>query len=275
MENNTIEIKYQDKILWLLLYPLMAIAFVYIGSDNFLNRFTKEPYFILDILLSFFLVFLSGWLILKITKWLDKKYDWRFGLRMRNLQQLLWAGLLPLLCSMLLEVTYLHIVKLPLSKSSILNLELPLAIFFLGLANTFYVVQYFLKYKEMEISGSSSAPFQTDQIPVEQITVQSGSTDRKLELEDCAFIKSAQKVLWVVTFTGDQFRISGTLDEWEHKLGHSFYRINRQYITSRNAIKAVEQTETRKLKLEFFTPQSDDVFVSKQNAASFRKWWNQ
>ena len=275
MENNTIEIKYQDKILWYLLYPFMSIAFVYIGSDNFLNRFTKEPYFLLDILLSFFLVFLSGWLILKITKWLDKKYDWRFGLRKRNLQQLLWAGLLPLVCSMVLEVAYLYIVKLPISKSSILNLELPLAILFLGLANTFYVVQYYLKYKELEISDSTSNLLQSNQMLVEQITVLSGSTERKLELEDCAYIKSAQKILWVVTFTGDQFRISGTLDEWENKLGHSFYRINRQYITSRNAIKAFEQTETRKLKLEFFASQPDDVFVSKQNAASFRKWWNQ
>lgn len=275
MENNTIEINYQDKILWFVLYPFMSIAFVYIGSDNFLNRFTKEPYFLLDILLSFTLVFMSGWYILKITKWLDKKYDWRFGLRKRNLQQLMWGGLLPLVCSMLFEVTYLLIIKLPIRKSSILNLELPLSILFLGLANTFYVIQYFLKYKELEISGGSRDPYQKDQNHIEQITVQSGSTERKLDLADCAYIKSAQKVLWVVTFSGDQFRISGTLDEWENKLDPSFYRINRQYITSRNAIKAVEQTETRKLKLEFFTSQPDDVFVSKQNAASFRKWWNQ
>lgn len=274
MEKNTITIKYQDKVLWFLLYPFMSIAFVYIGSDHFLNRFKNEPYFYLDIILSFTLVFLSGWYILKITQWLDKKYDWRFGLRNRNLQQMLWGGLLPLISSMLLEISYLLIIDLPLSKSSILNLELPLSILFFSLANSFYIVQYILKYKELEISGNYTAISESELHNLDHITVQSGSTERKLELDECAFIKSAQKVLWVFTFTGDQFRISGTLDEWENKLGPSFYRINRQYITSRKAIKAIEQTETRKLKLEFFIPQSEDVFVSKQNAASFRKWWN-
>ena len=80
--------------------------------------------------------------------------------------------------------------------------------------------------------------------------------------------------MWLITFDGETFRVQGTMEEWGEKLKDSnFYRINRQYLSSFNAIKSIEQTETRKLKVNFVISLEDDVYISKPNIAFFKQWW--
>ena len=97
--------------------------------------------------------------------------------------------------------------------------------------------------------------------------------EEKVDVRNCAFIKSSNKILWLYTFDDNHFRLNGTLESWESRLASFFFKINRQYIVAPGAIKSVEQTSTRKLKVNLLLPQEDEIFVSKANASGFKNWW--
>lgn len=267
------KMRYNDKLLWLAGYPVAAVSFIFIANDNSFAKLVHLPTFFSDLLFAIVVTFATGIYIRYLVGRLDARLPWHGAMRRRLFWQGLLGILLPLTIAMLLEVAYLYWADISLAGSSILNFELPLALIFLLLANLFYVVVYLFHHKKTEIvtvvKTVTAAP------ALAHITVQKGFTAIKVDTQDCAIIKSANKLLWLHTYNGEQFRLPGTLEEWEAKLAAAnFYRINRQYLAAPNAIQSVEQTETRKLRVHFVVPMAEEVFVSKLNVASFRQWWN-
>jgi DNA-binding LytR/AlgR family response regulator len=144
---------------------------------------------------------------------------------------------------------------------------------FLLLANLFYLVSYLLYNRKTEVITIREEVLVTPTPPFASITVQKGFTEMKIPINNCAVIESRNKFLWLHTYQGESFRLPGTLEEWEERLAPAnFYRINRQFLVAAAAITSVEQTSTRKLKVNLVLP-ANDVYVSKLNAASFRQWW--
>ncbi|HMU71231.1 MAG TPA: LytTR family DNA-binding domain-containing protein [Ferruginibacter sp.] len=266
-------IHYKDTLLWAAGYPIAALSFIFLANDNSLTTLIRLPTFLSDILFALVVTFAAGVYIRRITRILDARIPWHDGFRRRLLYQFLLGILVPLTVSMLLEVVYLYSARIPLASSSIVNLELPLAFIFLLLANLFYLVNYLFYQKRTEIITITREVVVAPKEPVRYLTVQKGFTEEKIGIENCALLVSRNKLLWLHTYSGEQFRLAGSLEEWESKLKEvDFYRVNRQYLAARLAIQSVEQTETRKLKINFVIP-SGEVYVSKPNAASFRQWW--
>ena len=165
-------------------------------------------------------------------------------------------------------------IDISVSFYSIMNFELPLAFLFLVLANAFYLLQYlFLLHKTQHIIEPLKA-MEITSGPLSHIAVMKGFTEELVDISACALISTSNKLTWLHTFNGDRFRLQGTLEDWQKKLSqNNFYRINRQYLAGQGSITKVEITDTRKLKLTFAVDGNETVFVSKQNAASFRQWW--
>lgn len=268
--------------LWIIFYPLVAISFIFIANDNPFWELIHLSSFISDVFFALIVTFLVGFYLQWLTYYLDKTLTWNDNFADRLKKQFLLGVLLPLFAAMSLEIFYLYLIKIPLASSSMLNLELPLAFLFLLIANLFYLVNFlYLEKKTVNVSenialSKSSEKVAEIEIAPNFIPIQKGFTEEKIEIEHCAFIVSANKMLWLHTFSGDQYRLKGTLEEWEEKLKNAgFYRLNRQYLATAAAIRSVEQTETRKLKINFILATEEEVYVSKPNVAHFRQWWQQ
>lgn len=133
--------RYPDKFLWLLWYPMIACSFIFIANDNPINQLMKIPSFVTDILFALTTTYLIGaylkWITLQLDQSISRKH---FEKRIKI--QFIKGVIFPLAAAMLLEIFYLYAINIPFVETSILNLELPLALIFLISINTFYLASY-------------------------------------------------------------------------------------------------------------------------------------
>lgn len=257
---------------WLIgfiVYSIIAFSFLLIANDNPILVLIKIPSFKTDVFFALLTTYFTGYYLSYISNRLDDIYrNGEIALRIRR--QFIEGLMLPLLLVFILESIYLSYIHIPITTSSIWNLELPLVFLYLTIINGFYLVRYILNHKHdaevVELNKENTTEF---------IIVQKGFVEEKIEISKCAFISSNNKLLWMTTLDGNEYRVEGTLKDWEPKLPSYFFKVNRQYIVSSKAIKSIELTSTRKLKINFIINQPKEIFVSKENATSFRKWWNE
>ncbi|MFN8247567.1 MAG: LytTR family DNA-binding domain-containing protein [Ferruginibacter sp.] len=266
---------FTNKFLWTITYLIISLSFVFIANDNSFQFLLNNRTFYTDILFSLTVTFGIGFYLVTLNSKLNRSCPWRGEFRKRLFRQLIMGIVFPLAVAIGLEMIYLHFINIPLQQSSILNFELPLSFIFLVLVNLISIAGYLVQHPIKEEIIINEQVMATQPRCIQYLTVQRGFTEEKIEINNCAFIRSSDKLLWVHTFEGEKYRLTGTLEEWEEKLRPSnFYRINRQYLSSFKAIRSVELTETRKLKVNFSIP-TDDVFISKPRVADFRLWWKQ
>lgn len=270
---NLVPTAYKDRILWLVFYPLAALSFIFIANDNPFLKLIRLPSFITDVVFALLVTFTIGTYIKLITKHLDRKYSWKENFSKRTFVQFCYGVLLPLMGSMILEIIYLKSINIPIASSSILYLEFPLAILLLLLSNSYYLACFLFYHTQTKIIEIEKSISLGGEEAVSYLIVQKGFFEHRIDVTDCAFIKSSERLLWLHTLNNEIYRLDGTLDDWEEKLKGKFYRINRQYLAASASIQTISTTETRKLKVHFTIPVTDEVYISKANAASFRKWW--
>lgn len=266
-------VNYHDRIVRAIFYPLAALSFIFIANDNPLNELVRMPSFVTDVIFALLVSFGVGAYIKWLTRTLDKKMPWKKDLAGRIKKQLLYGVIIPAVSAMFFEMIYLAWISISIEQSSIFSLELPLCLLLLLLINGYYLAAWLFQHSDKETVIVEKEVFISTEPSQKHIVVTQGFAERKIAVEDCAFIKSSDKLLWLYTFDNDRFRLIGTLDEWQEKLGDDFFRINRQYLAAASAINMVTNTETRKLKVEFCVNPGEATFVSKANAPAFRKWW--
>lgn len=266
---------FHSGLVWTTTYIAIALSFILVANENTFHFLLHAKSFYTDIFFSLLSTFGIGLYLKALNIKLDKKYPWYEMFKNRLFKQIILGIIIPLIFVMLLEIIYLKAINISFLESAMLNFEMPLAFIFLIMLNLVSLASYLFKNKHKEPIFINEQVFVYPPKNLEYINVQKGFLEEKIEVANCAYIMSANKLLWLHTFDGEKYRLQGTLEEWQGKLMSSnFYRINRQYLTAYKAIKNVEQTETRKLKVNFVLP-TEDVYISKPNAASFRKWWKQ
>ena len=63
------------------------------------------------------------------------------------------------------------------------------------------------------------------------------------------------------------------LSELEEELDKNlFYRANRKYIINANYIKRFKPLEKSKISVELTLPVNEEIIISQENSASFKKW---
>jgi len=264
-------IKYADKNVGWIVYPIFAISFIFFANDNDFETLIKIPSFKWDILFALVTASIVGFYLGWLVRYLDKneKTSWQNAPRKRFLLQSLYGILLPLLISIGLEIIYLDWIDIQLSESSILNLELPLAFIYLSIINLLYYLNFVSQFHRLELE---SVKEQKTKAYNQKISIQEGYKENLISIEAIAFVRSAEKITWLHSFDEKQSYLKGTLNEWEQKLPkEKFYRLNRQFIAHRNAIQSIEATNTRRLKV-FLIGFSQEVYVPKTKASDFRKW---
>ncbi|MDR2473387.1 MAG: LytTR family DNA-binding domain-containing protein [Tannerella sp.] len=94
-----------------------------------------------------------------------------------------------------------------------------------------------------------------------------------LSASDIATVFIDGKTLKIMTFDEKAYFIDSTLDEWMLQLDPSqFYRANRQYIISRQAIKDISIWFGGKLSVNLCVSTPEKVIVSKARVGHFKNW---
>lgn len=89
---------------------------------------------------------------------------------------------------------------------------------------------------------------------------------------DIALFYLENELVQLVTFDSKSYFIQKNLEELEKQMGNSFYRVNRQFLVNKTAIKDVSTSITRSITLNLNIEVPHKPVVSKQKAAGFLDW---
>ncbi len=93
---------------------------------------------------------------------------------------------------------------------------------------------------------------------------------------EIAYIYTEDKAVMIKTFGNKTFFINYSLDDLETQLDPAkFFRLNRQFITSVNAIAKISQYFNGKLKIELNPLQESKIVVSRAKTPLFKNWLEQ
>jgi two-component system, LytTR family, response regulator LytT len=103
--------------------------------------------------------------------------------------------------------------------------------------------------------------------------VQNKQKQCPLLVADIAFVCFENDTVYLYNFKGDKYPIFKTLEEIEQAVSpHDFYRINRQMLINRRAIKEIEPYIHQKQNVHLTIPFAEKVIVSKLRVAAFLHW---
>lgn len=109
-----------------------------------------------------------------------------------------------------------------------------------------------------------------------RIIVKKGSEFLSLKLEDIIYFFTEHKLVFAVDKDNRKFLCEmNSLTDFEEILDEkTFFRANRKYIVNANYITKFKSIDKSKISVDLFLPVNEEIIVSQENAASFKKWIN-
>lgn len=93
--------------------------------------------------------------------------------------------------------------------------------------------------------------------------------------KDIAYLMSEDNNLTITTFTGEKYVYHDSLDRLEKELDPVvFWRANRSFIISAQAVKKAHNYFNYKIKLELYPESKKDVLISRNKVTAFKSWFN-
>jgi two-component system response regulator LytT len=133
----------------------------------------------------------------------------------------------------------------------------------------------FIQEKNSSIDFSELAALIKNEKPEyrKRFLIQSNESFFHLSVGDIAFFYSMQGITFAVTFEKREYPVNFSLESLKEQLHPDiFFKINRQFIVSIDAIKRVHSYFNGKLKLEIKPAHTEDIVVGKDKAAAFKRW---
>jgi two-component system, LytTR family, response regulator LytT len=93
-----------------------------------------------------------------------------------------------------------------------------------------------------------------------------------VKTQDVALFYIHNEVTHLKTFKGEDYLLDDNLDKLEQVAGSNFYRINRQFLVNRQAIKSASRFFARKLIVILTVEHSESIVVSKAKVSPFLQW---
>ncbi len=92
-------------------------------------------------------------------------------------------------------------------------------------------------------------------------------------VSDIAFVYLENEVVYLYNFKGEKHTLFKTLDEIENVISpQQFYRINRQMIVNRKAIKDIENYLNQRIVVHLTLPTPERAIVPRNKVTSFLSW---
>lgn len=103
--------------------------------------------------------------------------------------------------------------------------------------------------------------------------IRSAESFWQLPVEEIAYIFSANKITWAVLFDARQVQLDFPLEKLVEQLNpERFFKINRQYILSIEAIQKIHTYFDGKLVVDTRPKHKEPIIVGKDKAAEFKRW---
>lgn len=107
----------------------------------------------------------------------------------------------------------------------------------------------------------------------ERFMVTIGTKIYSIETEDIAFFYSEEKATFLMTQAGQLLPVEYSLDGLENQLNPTnFFRVNRQFLVARKALKSIQMYSPTKIKLDLAPIPRKEVFVSVHKVPDFKDW---
>lgn len=95
-----------------------------------------------------------------------------------------------------------------------------------------------------------------------------------IAVEDIAYFYLENEQVYCITHKKEKYIIDQSLDKINGQLNpEDFFRVNRQYIISRKAIKTAVIHFQRKLKLNLLPSPNEEVIIGKTKTTAFKNWF--
>ena len=112
-----------------------------------------------------------------------------------------------------------------------------------------------------------------DDIYKQRFLISKGDTLIPIATADIAYIFTEDKAVLIKTHDGKNYFLTNSLDDIELQLDPSmFFRLNRQFITSLDAIEKISQYFNGKLKVKLKPTQGGEIIVSRAKTPVFKNW---
>ena len=106
-----------------------------------------------------------------------------------------------------------------------------------------------------------------------KFAVKKGAAFLHYRFDQIAYFFATRKLVFLVSTDGKKTLVQQTLTELEEQLDRRFFqRINRKFIVHQDAIRKVRTLPKSKLALELDPSPNEQVTISHENAARFRRW---
>jgi two-component system LytT family response regulator len=107
-----------------------------------------------------------------------------------------------------------------------------------------------------------------------RILVRKGVEFQAVRVEDAGYFFTEHKLIFLVDKENRKYMAeTSNLSELEEELDKNlFYRANRKYIINANYIKRFKPLERSKISVELTLPVTEEIIISQENSASFKKW---
>jgi hypothetical protein len=277
--------KYNDTWVKLLGSLFLSHFIEVLGRRESLFELLLKDWYYKGLISGFFIALILWEIIIRITIWLDSRYDWLQKTWPRIFFQVSFGLLLPTVVLYLLTALQMKLLfNQDIVKVEYVLYELPAAAILLVLVNAYYVLYYFYN----QISKLSVAPSVKDSdvsdVPTVQphdenlkktdiILVNKGLEQLPLPVEKIAFIYKSNDNAFMKTYDGESFLTTYSLEDMEKMLDeNSFFRANRQVIVNRKACKSFTSLQFGKLELHLTDPYRDKIIISQKRAPTFREW---
>jgi DNA-binding LytR/AlgR family response regulator len=110
-----------------------------------------------------------------------------------------------------------------------------------------------------------------------RILVKRGVEFQTVRVEDIGYFFTEHKLIFLVDkdnrkYLAEKSNLSELEEELDRKI---FYRANRKYIINANYVKRFKPLERSKISVELVLPVTEEIIISQENSASFKKWIGQ
>ncbi len=130
-----------------------------------------------------------------------------------------------------------------------------------------------LKMESLKKSLSNEPVPKASQVLPQTILVRKMEKMIPIDISKIGFLHLYNETLNLYSLVGEKFTLFKTMDEMASKLDqHQFYRINRQMIVNRQAIKDIEPYFNRKVIVNFEFPTPKKAIVSRLKVSAFMDW---
>jgi hypothetical protein len=279
-----LKVHYPDRLLRLIAIPIWGVLYRNIGDATPLPQLLQDGQYYLDIGVAILVTFLIWEFNRYVIIRLDQKYSWIEQALNRAIVQAAIcfgvSGFLVLMTSFLYN-TYLVERHALFNLSVVFLTDIPMAYMFLLVMHLLYTGMWLREYHWRMVEGLQNRIADLEKpnrslVPersLRSLLANQGRSQVPLQLSDIAYISVVGELSIIRNREGQSFSIDQTLEQLEEALPKTeFFRLNRQIIAHRQAVRKVESDGTGRLLLHLTPAFSEEVSVSRKKAGVFKAW---